>query len=143
MPARPSINTVWLCGPDHLRGSPSRKDGSSSGRYPQNTLEEPFEQPDSALLPRHPVRDARGVLEVLEVVQVPAEVPEERLLVRELRRVAELPLRLLYGDEGVLGGRLVDPLVEGGDAEAVEYAQPDDGWGGGEADYLLAVPGLV
>jgi hypothetical protein len=52
---------------------------------------------------------------------------------------AELLLRLVDGDKRILGRRLVDPLVEGRDAEAVERVQGQDRRGGREADDPLAV----
>src|SRR5215208_2370140 len=87
---------------------------------PKTALKEPFQNPDGALFPRHPVRDARGVLELAQVLQVPAEVPEQGLLVRELGHEVQLSLCSLNGDEGVFGGRLVDPVVEGGELQPVE-----------------------
>ena len=56
-------------------------------RIPRN-LEEAFEQADGALFPGHAVGDTRGVLELLPVIQIPSEVPQQSLLVRELGRVA-------------------------------------------------------
>src|ERR671910_2939087 len=56
--------------------------------YQPRRSEKALEQPDSALLPGHAVRDAGGVLEPLAVLEVPSEVPQERLLVRVLRGVA-------------------------------------------------------
>src|SRR5918998_1050714 len=105
--------------------------------------EKALEEPDGALLPGHAVRDAGGVLEPVAVLEVPPEVPQERLFVRVLRRVAELSFGLLYRDEGVLGGRLVDPLVERGEAQPVQDPQAPDRGRRGEADHLLAVPGVV
>ena len=53
----------------------------------QKRLEKPLQGPKGALLPRHPVRDPRGVLELAQVLQVPAEVTDQGLLVGELGRV--------------------------------------------------------
>jgi hypothetical protein len=51
----------------------------------QKRLEKSLQGADGALLPRHPVRDARGVLELAQVLQVPAKVPDQGFIVRELR----------------------------------------------------------
>src|SRR5215204_444532 len=123
-----------------------QKSGSKKAKRPFSTprrSEKTLEKPDRTLLPGHAVRDAGGVLELIAVLEVPPEVPEQRLLVRVLRRVTKLPLGLLYGDEGVLGGGLVHPPVERREPELVEDPQTPDRRRRGEADYLLAVPGVV
>src|ERR671917_641479 len=93
---------------------------------PPPSSEKALEEPDGALLPGHAVRDAGGVLEPRAVLEVPPEVPQERLFIRVLRRVAELSFGLLYRDERVLGGCLVDPLVEWGEAQPVQNPEAPD-----------------
>src|SRR5215204_2157247 len=111
---------------------------SSAGR-----LEETLEQPDSALLPRHAVRDAGGVLELRPVLYVPPEVPEKGVLVGVLRPEAQLPLGLLDRDERVLRCRLVDPLVERRKPQLVEDFKAPDRRRSRESYHLLAVAGIV
>ncbi len=53
----------------------------------QKRLEKPLQDPNGTLFPRDPVRDPRGVLELAQVLQVPAEVTDQCLLVGELGRV--------------------------------------------------------
>src|ERR687897_2684235 len=94
--------------------------------YQPRRSEKALEEPDRTLLPGHAVRDAGGVLEPLAVLEVPPEVPQERLLVRVLRRVAKLPLCLLYRDEGVPGGGLVHPFVKRRETKSVEHPEAPD-----------------
>jgi len=84
------------------------------------------------------VRDAALALEVREVLHVPVVVADERLLVRELRREADLLAGLVDRDERVGARGLVDPHVERREMELLEEAQrPDDGLCG-QSDDLLA-----
>ena len=83
-------------------------------------LEESLEQAEGSLLPGCPMADPRLAREAVPVGDVPIEVAQERLPIGVARLPAELPLRLVDGDERILGCRLVDPLVEGRDAELVE-----------------------
>src|SRR5215210_6544397 len=139
MPTRLFHHTLTIVSLEQFQGQIGQKVPFTSPRRSEKALE----QPDGALLPGHAVGDAGGVFEPLAVLQIPPEVSQERLFVRVLRRVTELPLSLLYGDEGVLGGRLVYPLVERGEAKSVEDPQAPDRGRRREADDLLAVPGVV
>src|SRR3712207_6314644 len=105
--------------------------------------EKALEQPDGALLPRHAVRDAGGLLEPLAVLDIPPEVPQECLLVRVLRRETEFSFGLLYRDEGILGGGLVDPFVARREVKLVQDSQTPDRRCSREADDPFAVPGEV
>ena len=68
----------------------------------------------SAARPASTARGARRPrrLEVVAVREVPSVVADQRVLVRVLGLQAQHALGLLDRDERVLGGRLVDPLVE-------------------------------
>src|SRR5918995_4562200 len=71
---------------------PTHLYGRFANRPTANRLENPLQNPDGALLPRHPVRDARSVLELAQVIEVPAEVPDQGLFVREFGCVIQLLL---------------------------------------------------
>ena len=76
---------------------------------PQKTM---LGQPQRALLPRHPVRDAGRAAELVAMGEVPVEVADQRLAVRVPRHEAEPLLDALDRDEALLAGGLVDPPVE-------------------------------
>src|SRR5262245_41558115 len=89
-------------------------------------LKEYLRQLEDALLPRHAVRDARGVLELAQVRDIPVVVAHQCVLVRVLRRVAQHPLGLLDRDERVGGIRPISPLVDRRELECFENLERQD-----------------
>ena len=109
---------------------------------PANTIwvllgEEHLGDAQDALLPRHAVGNAAGAFEALQIREIPLVIPQQGVLVAELRVETELLFGLFDADEGVLARGLVNPLVERREVQLFEKAQrPDDRLGGEAADFL-------
>ena len=75
------------------------------------------------------MRDTRLSGKFAEISQIPVVIADERLLVGVLRLITEDALGLFDGNERVLAGRFVDPLVERRELQRFQDAQCPDGWG--------------